>query len=193
MATSLQKIREYSKISAHKADVEFYNIKNAAEREAKEASIEYKQQLAQRQSVQQLYIPEKNYNILIKKGIQDLEILENAKSEIIKSLDNASKDSIGRILAEIKTKALNLSEFFEVKLTDKDFYENFEKYYQKNFGEYRITQEEFNKIIKPYIDINLHRIRTLGTKFAYYKAANKLESNIVYLEKVAVKEQNLSL
>lgn len=165
----------------------------AARKQAKLESLDYRIALAQRKCVQQLYKPEKNYELLIKKGIVHEQLLNNAEFEIIKAIDVAAIQSLGRILAEIKTKQLDLKEMIDIQISYKDFYKNFENFYEKNFSELNISKEEFNKIIKPYIDINLHRIRTLGTKFAYYKAANKLESNIVYLEKVAVKEQNLSL
>lgn len=162
-------------------------------RKAKEASVTYKNQLEQRKCVQSLYFLEKNYDFLIEKGINDVEIMEQEKMKICKELENAAVKSMGRILAEIKTQCLNLKEMIEVEISFKDFFENFEQFYQSNYSEYNLTKQEFDKIIKPYIDTNLKRIRSLGERFLFLKPANKLESNIVYLKNTLIKEANLQI
>jgi len=171
---------------------EIVNRNKAARLEARESNLDYQIRQARSKCIQLLYKPESEYELLIKKGVVDVQVIEDAQRKIIENLDVAAIKTVGRLLAEIKSKALDIKEMIDVKLTEKDFYNDFEKFYQKNFGEYSLSDEDFEKIIKPYT-VNFDKINSLGRRVLYIKPAKKLEYNFAYIKNAVVKENDLTI
>ena len=156
------------------------------------SSLENQTRLARAKCIQLLYKPESEYELLIKKGVVDVQVIEDAQRKIIENLDVAAIKTVGRLLAEIKTKALDIKEMINVKLTEKDFFNNFEQFYLNNFSEYNLSKEDFDKILKPFT-VNVDRISSLGRRVMYLKPAQNLQKNITFIENVVVKENNLTI
>ena len=171
--------------------------KKAAQRKAKEESIEYKIELAQRQCVQSLYSLEKEWEKETKAKVKDAKKIEEAREQILRGLDKAAADTMTRIMAEIKQVYLGadnikIGEFQQVNLSIDDFYADFKKFLKREFVGYSVTEAEFEKIMVNYSVINIPRIKSLGKKFGYDKPAEQLQKNIGLVKKVAVKENELS-
>lgn len=182
---------EIRELAANASEREVRERVKAARKEAKEASLEYQTGLEQRRCIQNLYHLEKEWKKASLAKAPDLEKIENARLEILRALDKAAADSMGRIMAEIKQVYLSSGKLIAADLDVDSFYADFKRFVKKNFENYSVTEEEMNKILKPYYEQNLSRIQQLGKSFYYDKPAQKLQENIDYIRKIAVKENTL--
>lgn len=168
-------------------------IRKAAERAEKEASIEYKTEMEQRKCIQYLYQFEKAWKKELSAKVPNEDKIVAARFDVLKALDKSAADSIGRILAEIKQTYLNSKELLTVDVSVDVFYADFKNFCKKNFVNYYVTKEEMDKILTPYIDQNVTRIKNLGEMCGNDKAAQKLLENIEIVKKIAIKEKELTV
>lgn len=191
-----------NKLIAEAADAavlkEIRERRKAAELEAKINSIEYKTEMAQRQCIQPLHRLEKNWENAKNAKVKDENKIVEAREQILRGLDKAATDTIARIMAEIKQKYLaekNISknEMQTVNLTVDEFYADFERACKREFENYVISREEFEKRFLFYKAQNFLRIQHLCERVAYYKPAEQLEKNLNYIKSIAIKEKDLTV
>lgn len=163
----------------------------AYEQMEKLESLEFKTQFKQRECVQLLNPLENAYKKAEKE--HNTQGMQKAKEDIIAGLDTAAASSMGRILAEIEQVATNSKKLIEVGVSVEVFYNGFEKLCDDVVGKNNVTKEELNKILKPYLELNLVRIESLSKKFDYDKAVNKLKENLDCVNNTFGKEQSLEL
>ena len=99
-------------------------------------------------------------------------------------------------MAEIKQKdlanqGLCKNEFQQVILSVEDFYADFKNFCEK--FDYFVTEAEFNKIISPFKQQNLHRVQKLGSLVGYDTPAIQLAENIELLRVYAIKEKEFTV
>ena len=172
--------------------------RKAAEREAKMNSVEFKIEMAQRQCIQPLHKLEKEWENAQKAKVKDENKIAEAREQILRGLDKAATDTIARIMAEIKqkylsTKGISKNEMQTVNLTIDEFYADFEKACKREFENYVVSEEEFEKIFLIYKAQNFFRIQHLGERVGYCKAAEQLEKNLSYVKTIAIKEKDLTV
>ena len=164
--------------------------------EAKRESIEERIGFAQRKCIQNIATCETELKNARK--TKDEETLNEALENIKKAIDKAAADSIGRIIAEIKQpisteKDTSKVELVEVNLPIDIFYNDFENFCNKELKNCEIDQDSYNKIVKKFLNLNLNSLKSYGDRFNHTAPAKKFEENLAYLEKVAVKENELSV
>lgn len=151
-------------------------------------SVEYKTSFEQRNCIQPLHKLEMNFEKAVKSKNPNAETIENAKSNLIKGLNTSSINTVGRIIAEIKQECLKSSELIKINLSDEDFYSNFKRVCEKNLENFSIEEENLNCILKPYLEMNVARIKKLSDDVGNNKALNKLNENIEIIKQTAVKQ-----
>lgn len=180
-----------SSINSYQNERDAIERHKAYERMEKENKLENKIDFERRKCVQTLYSLEKELNKADKKGNQ--VDVGKIKEDFLKAIDKASADSVGRILAQIKQTCSKSKEILTVDVSVDDFYNKFEKVCVKELGEYTISQEEFDEILKPYIDVNFARIKNSSEMLEYKKAIKQLNKNVNIIQQSAVKQNKLGV
>ncbi len=191
-----KKVRLYSERSHGHQISERKKEIAAIRRVAKEESVEYKIMDARSKCIQSLHHLEKEFKLAFKE--KDSAKIEDARLKVLRGMDKAAADYMGRIMAEVKQTYLNKKEIskdevLQVNLSVDDFYANFKKFCKRELKGFVVTAEDFDQITSWQLDRNISSLEKYGSSFGYDKPVEQFKENFEFLKDFVIKENELSL
>lgn len=191
-----KKVRNFSDISSTQAETDLRRKIKAINDEAKRNSLEYKISEARSKCIQPLYHLEKAWKQAIKG--KNSEQIQETRFKLLRGMDQAATDYLGRIMAEIKQtylgkKGLYKDNMLQVNLSIDVFYTGFKKFCNNELNGYSISETEFQEILSWEFKRNLTNLKNYETTLGYDKTLKQFNKNLEYLKEKVVVEKELSL
>lgn len=189
--------RLMTKIISNDIVTEKLKKESYAQKKSKESSLENKIQFAQRKCVQNIYPFESQLEKACKAKVKDQEKINKALNNVLKAIDKAAADSIGRIIAEIKQpvsedKNIPLNTLYQVNLPVDIFYSDFDNFCNAELKGYKLEESAFNQIVEKFLNLNLKSLKSYSERYKYAAPLKQFEENLKILEDIAVKKSVLT-
>lgn len=191
-----KKVRYYSDLFYTSAVTENRRRSKAINDEARRNSLKQKLFDAKSQCIHPLHKLEKEWKAAIK--VKDPNKIEETRFNLLRGLDKAAADYMGRIMAEIKQiylnkKGLYKDEMLQVNLSVDEFYANFKKFCKRELKGFVVSPQDFDQITSWQLERNISSLEKYGSSFGYDKPVVQFKENFEYLKDFVIKENELSL